>query len=670
MENGSRSKRDEEFDWLFISQNPTNSFQPSPATVNGGSGSSAMGSTSSMRPVNHNDGFLVDHGVLSFQNKQQQQQQQHQQLPAAMGVNPVRSILNHRDRYPPLLPDFIEYNPYEYDHSCNSCDQLYCAGDIIPGFPSYGYRSPLSGFPETQYDRNLEIDFSRFNISSPNHHQIPPYLPSPSTLPASDIRNNSFVYTQLRAPVTRNNTGCNDICCNPHRRDQNHSLVVENTNRSRDWISAYELQNPNNNNPFSRQQESRRPRFPASLKDMRGLIYLVAKDQEGCQFLQNKCEEGKSEEVEMIFNEIKDHIRELMVDASMNYLAQKLFKAINERQLTHIVVTLISDNGNLTSICLNSHGTRAMQKLIELLTTSEQRSLIVSALKRITVTLSKNTNGHHVIQNCLKLFHVNECQPILDVVADNCIDIATDKSGCCVLQQCVSLAVGVTKDRLISPIIENSLHLSEHPYGNYVVQHILGMQIPEATGEILRRLSGNFVSLGMNKFASNVVEKFLKDASDDVVIAINREFINSHNFLSLITHPFGNYVAQSALHTAKDGILETMINKIQKEYASLHSHPHGKRVLALARSSRPKVPVSRRRGGGDRGGGGISNGGDNETYKHKMLLILISKFEKEYDFQKKEYDFQKKNSIPESSAGGGWTFGGGGGGVPGRGVDG
>lgn len=83
---------------------------------------------------------------------------------------------------------------------------------------------------------------------------------------------------------------------------------------------------------------------------------MVAKDQEGCQFLQNKCEEGKPEEVEMIFNEIKDHIRELMVDASMNYLAQKLFKAINERQLTHIVVTLISDNGNLTSICLNSHG--------------------------------------------------------------------------------------------------------------------------------------------------------------------------------------------------------------------------------------------------------------------------------------------------------------------------
>ncbi|GKG19568.1 putative pumilio homolog 8, chloroplastic, partial [Tanacetum coccineum] len=54
--------------------------------------------------------------------------------------------------------------------------------------------------------------------------------------------------------------------------------------------------------------------------------------------------------------------------------------------------------------------TRAMQKLIELLTTADQRSLIVSALKRITVPLTKNTNGHHVIQHCLKSFKVDEVQ--------------------------------------------------------------------------------------------------------------------------------------------------------------------------------------------------------------------------------------------------------------------
>ena len=56
-------------------------------------------------------------------------------------------------------------------------------------------------------------------------------------------------------------------------------------------------------------------------------------------------------------------------------------------------------------------------------------------------------------------------QPIMKVVADNCLDIAMDKSGCCVLQQCVLHADGVSRDRLMAEIIANALPLSEHPYG-------------------------------------------------------------------------------------------------------------------------------------------------------------------------------------------------------------
>lgn len=83
------------------------------------------------------------------------------------------------------------------------------------------------------------------------------------------------------------------------------------------------------------------------------------------------------------------------------------------------------------------------------------------------------------------------------------------------------------------------------------MQHILGMQIPEVTIHIMKKLAGNFVNLAMNKYASNVVEKCLKDAPDDQSTPIIREVINSPNFLGLIQHPFGNYVAQSVLQTAK-----------------------------------------------------------------------------------------------------------------------
>ncbi|KAI3702358.1 hypothetical protein L6452_28094 [Arctium lappa] len=596
MENGPR---EEEFDWLFISQNPTD-LPPSVNQQHPPPNNTIMGS-SSMPPVNGNRGFLPHHnGVFSFQNKQQQQQQQLPTMGNHFVANPVRSIFDHQDRYP------ADFNPYDY--CCNSCNQLYCFGthDFHPaGLASFDRRSSLNGFPETPCDRNLEIDFNRLNISSSNHHPLP-FLASSPPLGGSTIANNSLfdssfnvgnIYPQGRVPApvppVNRNVPFHDPCCNLHSRSDSFELnarglcnLLENPIRSRDWVRGYP--NPISNSPQQSRQQPKRTKFPASLKDIRGLICLVAKDQEGCQFLQTKCEEGKPEDIEMIFAEIKDHIREFMVDASMNYLAQKLFKVCNERQMTHIVVSVITDDANLTSICLNSHGTRAMQKLIELLSTVEQRSLILSALRRITVTLTKNTNGHHVIQHCLKSFHVDEVQPILNVVTDNCLDIATDKSGCCVLQQCVLHANGISKERLLTEIIANALHLAEHPYGNYVVQHILGMQIPGVTADILQRLAGNYVPLAMNKYASNVVEKCLKDAPDDQSIPIIREIINSQNFLSVIQHPYGNYVAQSALQTAKGSLKEMMINKVQKEYAFLHSHPHGKRVLALARNSKPR----------------------------------------------------------------------------------
>lgn len=51
------------------------------------------------------------------------------------------------------------------------------------------------------------------------------------------------------------------------------------------------------------------------------------------------------------------------------------------------------------------------------------------------------------------------------MIADNCLDIATDKSGCCVLQHCVENADGQSRERLVAEITANSIVLSEHPYG-------------------------------------------------------------------------------------------------------------------------------------------------------------------------------------------------------------
>ncbi|XP_031107057.1 pumilio homolog 12-like [Ipomoea triloba] len=357
--------------------------------------------------------------------------------------------------------------------------------------------------------------------------------------------------------------------------------------RSNAGLVDYNLASNNNslNNIYPPTTQERRSLF-SSLEELRGKIPLVTKDQHSCRVLQKKLEEGKPEDIEMIFLEVKNDVCELMVDQSGNYLIQKLFQVCNPQQMTELLALVIRDQCRLLGICHDMHGTRAVQTMLRHLTTVEQRALVLAALRGITVTLTKSVNGYHVIQHCVKFFSNEEKKQILNVVANNCLDIATDRSGCCVLQHCVENADAQSRERLVAEITANALVLSEHPYGNYVVQNILGLRIPHYSSEIVRQLAGSLVHLSMNKYGSNVVEKLLKECDEIEARVMIEEIVSSPNFLMVLQDPFGNYVVQSALTVSKGPLRYALVNIINMHYASLHSHPHGKRVLAKTRGNK------------------------------------------------------------------------------------
>ncbi|GAA0150498.1 RNA metabolism protein [Lithospermum erythrorhizon] len=415
--------------------------------------------------------------------------------------------------------------------------------------------------------RFLELPRSSNN----NYHSI-----IPRSLNTNNGLQNPYEYFGGVLPSAARN-GCTHGQYNVYRNDS-RSFVNNGENPSRYLLSSMGVENDRVH------QARQRARF-SDLKSLRGSIFLVAKDQDGCRFLQKRVEEKKSEEIEMIFREVRVHVRELMVDQFGNFVMQKLFEVCNVQQMNQLLVILVSDLHQLLAICIDSHGTRTMQKFLEYLTTDQQRTCLASTLQHITLDLCKNTNGHHVIRHCLKLFNIREIKQILDVVVLHCIDIATDKSGCCVLQQCVEHAQGEHRARLVDEITKNVLLLSESRYGNYVVQYLLGLKIRRITNDLLSHLKSHFVSLSMNKFGSNVVEKCLKEADGVQADQIILEIISHNKFLMVLQDSYGNYVAQSALERAQGPIRDQMIRAIQNHYPSLHSHPHGKRVFARAKSN-------------------------------------------------------------------------------------
>lgn len=90
--------------------------------------------------------------------------------------------------------------------------------------------------------------------------------------------------------------------------------------------------------------------------------------------------------------------------------------------------------------------------MIEYLTTPDQIRIATAALDTNAVTLIKDLNGNHVIQKCLNRLGSQENQFIFDAVSKYCVEVATHRHGCCVLQRCIDHASDKQKMQIITEI--------------------------------------------------------------------------------------------------------------------------------------------------------------------------------------------------------------------------
>jgi len=65
----------------------------------------------------------------------------------------------------------------------------------------------------------------------------------------------------------------------------------------------------------------------------------------------------------------------------------------------------------------------------------------------------------------------------------------------------------------MSELYQNISTLSQDQYGNYVIQHILDKGKPKDKNFVINQAKGNILQMSLHKFASNVIEKCIMNAS-------------------------------------------------------------------------------------------------------------------------------------------------------------
>ncbi|KAF8436332.1 armadillo-type protein [Boletus edulis BED1] len=298
------------------------------------------------------------------------------------------------------------------------------------------------------------------------------------------------------------------------------------------------------------------------IEDLQGEIPALCKDQHGCW-----CSEHR----DMIFRETFGHFADLMTDPFGNYLCQKLLEYSTDEQRNVICESVAQD---LVNISLDMHGTRAVQKMIDFLSTRQQIHSIIVALSLHVVVLIKDLNGNHVIQKCLNKVAPEDNQFIFNAVTANCVEVATHRHGCCVLQRCINHASDHQHVQLVNEIAYNALTLVQDPYGNYVVQYILDLNDNRFSDGVIRQFAGNVCALSVQKFSSNCI-RVAEHSTRKMLI---EELLNRSCLEKLLRDSYGNYCVQTALDYVEPTQRALLVEGIRPVLPLIRNTPYGKHI--------------------------------------------------------------------------------------------
>lgn len=297
-----------------------------------------------------------------------------------------------------------------------------------------------------------------------------------------------------------------------------------------------------------------------SLDALLGQVRRLSRDQVGCRLVQQALDEEGATAATLILNEGLPFWGEAMVDPFGNYLFQKILEKITAEERIMLVKSV---SPRLVNASLNLHGTRSVQKIVELCSMDEGKAeakdqnatetasdILTRSLVPAAARLCIDSHGNHVIQRILLKLGHKHAQFVFDAVAESVGDVARHRHGCCVIQRCLDSPPSPARSHLVRRIVDKSLELMQDAYGNYVVQYVLDVCSDEDVHAVCESVVGKINLLAIQKFSSNVMEKCLERCTDRVKDQYMRELSNTERVRELMMDPFGNYVVQRALSVA------------------------------------------------------------------------------------------------------------------------
>jgi hypothetical protein len=443
----------------------------------------------------------------------------------------------------------------------------------INSFMNMHYPNANTQFQNTNNNNTPNYYTSKYNYNPIQHNQN--FL-FPNINPPQQAHNNQLFHNNNNPPNTLFffNNPLMQYPFQPHQNLQmpqipNHMMPSNNPTPSQQQLLLN--QNLNLINYSSYNDES-----------LAQLSPYIIKEQNGCRFIQDKVIADPLFANNTLFPYLIKDLLDLICDSFGNYLFQILVPILNKENFEKLVIIILP---NFFNICISSHGTRVIQKIIEKI--SLRPSLFNQFnlyLQQHLLNIAKDSYGNHVIQKYLSCITYPDNELIFNTIKTNMLTIVNSKHGCCVIQKAVKEGHACQKKEIMKEINKYLFEILANQFGNFAIQYILTTDFKEGEidlNELTDLIGNNIVYLGKQKYSANVLEKCFENSNMNIQMKFADKILErKDNVEELVLDTFGNYVIQKCLLILKGDKYNEMLHIIAGQLSKIKQQPFGNKLIS------------------------------------------------------------------------------------------
>jgi len=198
--------------------------------------------------------------------------------------------------------------------------------------------------------------------------------------------------------------------------------------------------------------------------------------------------------------------------------------------------------GLLWQLCVTQHGSRVVQKALELAGSEEQFALAAQLKGRVREA-SKSPHANYVLQKCVELLPPERVQFVVEELSGRAVVTARHRFGCRILQRLIEHCPNWQTANLVAEVMTDADRLCRHPFGNFVLQHILEHGTGLQQSQVVDVLIPDSPGLARHRIASHVLQRALVHGSHRERERLSASLVGDADEMRSLAHSqYGSFV--------------------------------------------------------------------------------------------------------------------------------